>query len=134
MPSRRIHGITPEIEDRLSEEGITDAYALAMAEPMKLYRNTAFDQRQILSWIDEALLVVFFPDDWDDVRKADVSGVIDLATRFSRVRHSDPQEGDEFDVLAKRIAKPACPRRFSGTSRRCSTTTPRWSSCGPSIR
>lgn len=103
----QIHGITPEIEDRLSEEGITDAYALAMAEPMKLYRNTAFDQRQILSWIDEALLVVFFPDDWDDVRKADVSGVIDLATRFSRVRHSDPQEGDEFDVLAKRIAKPS---------------------------
>ena len=45
IPLTEIHGITTDIEDRLGEEGIEDAAALAMAEPMKLYRNTAFDKR-----------------------------------------------------------------------------------------
>jgi hypothetical protein len=101
----QIRGITPEIEDRLAEEGITDATTLAMAAPMKLYRNTAFDQRQILSWMDEAMLTVFFPDDWQDIRRADVSGAIDLAARYGRVKRRAPVEGDAFDILAKRIGK-----------------------------
>jgi hypothetical protein len=43
-----VRGITPEIEERLAEEAILDAAALAMANPHRLLRNTPFHERQIL--------------------------------------------------------------------------------------
>ena len=94
----RVRGITADIEERLSEEGITDAHVLAMAEPLKLFRNTAFDRRQILSWIDEALLATFLPRDWEDLRAAGITGAIDLAVCS--------KNGSDFGELAKRVGRP----------------------------
>jgi hypothetical protein len=79
VPLQRIRGVTVEIEDRLFEEGIGDAYQLAMANPVRLQKNAPFDPRQILSWIDESLLYTALPDHVDALQKAGVSGAIDLA-------------------------------------------------------
>lgn len=79
IPLNKIRGISPQIEERLSEEGITDVDALAAAEPARLLRNTSFDMRQILSWIDEAILIVTLPKHWEALEEEGITGAIDLA-------------------------------------------------------
>jgi hypothetical protein len=80
LPLGEIRGIGPEIDERLAEENIRDVYALAMADPLRLYRNTAFDKRQVLAWMDEALLLTFCPEHARDLQKAGISGAIDLGS------------------------------------------------------
>jgi len=79
VPLTQVRGITPDIEERLGEEGIYDVATLAMADPLVLFRNTSFDLRQIVSWMDEALLIHFLPEGWEPLQKAGISGAIDLA-------------------------------------------------------
>jgi len=79
VPLSQIRGIGPQIEDRLSEEGIDDVNALASAEPVRLFRNTSFDLRQILTWIDEAILMVTLPRHWQALEEEGITGAIDLA-------------------------------------------------------
>ena len=75
----QVRGITPDIEERLGEEGIYDATTLAMADPVRLFRNTSFELRQILWWMDEALLILFVPEAWAGLQKNGLTGAIDLA-------------------------------------------------------
>jgi len=106
VPLTELRGITSEIEERLSEEGITEATGLAMTDPLKLYRNTAYDKRQILTWMDEALLVAFFPTSWKALREADVTGAISLAVQYGVVRKLEPTKAAEaFGPLADRLGK-----------------------------
>jgi hypothetical protein len=79
IPLSQVRGIGPQIEERLSEEGIDDVNALASAEPIRLLRNTSFDLRQILSWIDEAILIVTLPRSWQALEDEGITGAIDLA-------------------------------------------------------
>lgn len=78
-PLSQVRGITPDIEERLGEEGIYDATTLAMADPVRLFRNTSFELRQILWWMDEALLILFVPEAWAGLQKNGLTGAIDLA-------------------------------------------------------
>lgn len=80
MPLTRVRGISPQIEERLSEEGIIDVNSLAEAEPIRLVRNTSFDMRQILSWIDEAILIETLPKGWEAIEEQGITGAIDLAS------------------------------------------------------
>jgi hypothetical protein len=80
IPLTQIRGISSQIEERLSEEGIDDANALAAAEPIRLFRNTSFDFRQILTWIDEAILIVTLPRGWQGLEEEGITGAIDLAS------------------------------------------------------
>lgn len=75
---RRIRGITHEVEERLIEEGVTDVTNLANANPQRLRRNTRFDKRQIMSWIDEALLMTYLPGAWPALEADGITGAIDL--------------------------------------------------------
>jgi hypothetical protein len=79
IPLGYIGGITPEVEERLREEGISDVYALSMADPHRLLRNTPFNKKEILDWIDQAMLIRSLPAHWEKLMEAGVSGAIDLA-------------------------------------------------------
>jgi hypothetical protein len=79
IPLSSLRGIGPQTEERLGEEGIDDVNALASAEPIRLLRSTSFDLRQILSWIDEAILVVTLPRSWQALEEEGITGAIDLA-------------------------------------------------------
>lgn len=79
IPLGMVRGMTMEIQDRFAEEGISDVVGLAMADPHKLLRNTSFDRRQILSLIDNALLINALPKNWDKLEEAGITGAIDLA-------------------------------------------------------
>jgi len=78
-PLNQVRGITPDVEDRLAEEGVDDTSSLAMASPMRLVRNTPFDKRQLLAWIDEAMLIETLRDNWRALEGEGITGAIDLA-------------------------------------------------------
>jgi hypothetical protein len=78
-PLSQVRGITIDIEERLSEEGIYDAATLAMADPLRLFRNSSFELRQILWWMDEALLILFLPKAWTALQENGITGAIDFA-------------------------------------------------------
>ncbi|WP_309892735.1 hypothetical protein [Archangium sp.] len=78
VPLTMIRGITPQIEERLHEEGIQDVVGMAMADPLRLQRNTNFDKHQILGWIDSALLAQALPEGWEDLEKKGLRGARDL--------------------------------------------------------
>jgi hypothetical protein len=90
IPLSQVRGIGPSIEDRLSEEGIEDVNSLASAEPVRLYRNTSFDLRQILNWIDEAILIVTLPRNWQTLEEEGITGAIDLAW-YQRYLEPEPE-------------------------------------------
>jgi hypothetical protein len=102
IPLQTIRGITPEIEDRLIEEGITDGFMLAMANPIRLRRNTPYDERQILAWIDEGLLYAQVPDHAAALQKEGVTGAIDLAYYWEMEEGGQPAL-TKINALADRV-------------------------------
>lgn len=80
VPITQAAGVTQEVADRLVEEGILDLHGLAMADPLRLIRNTNFDRREIVSWIDEAILIDMFPDHWKAFEHEGINGAIDLVS------------------------------------------------------
>jgi len=103
IPLSQIRGIGPQIEERLGEEGISDVNSLAAAEPVRLVRNTSFDMRQILSWIDEAILIVTLPRSWGALEEEGITGAIDLAWYYDKL--IDPATGLVRADLPNEITK-----------------------------
>jgi len=79
IPLALVRGILPDTELRLEEEGILDAATLAMSDPLRLMRATNFDKRQILAWIDEAILISTLETYWEALEQQGITGAIDLA-------------------------------------------------------
>jgi hypothetical protein len=102
IPLQSIRGISQRIEDRLFEEGITDGYLLAMANPIRLHRNTPYDVQQIVAWCDECLLYALVPEYADALQKDGISGAIDLAYYWEMGPNGAPAL-DRIEALAKRI-------------------------------
>jgi hypothetical protein len=102
IPLQSIRGINQRIEDRLFEEGITDGYMLAMAHPIRLYRNTPYDLRQILCWIDECLLYAQIPEYAEAIQKEGICGAIDLAYHWEMGPNQTPADA-VIAQLAERI-------------------------------
>lgn len=100
IPLTVIRGITPHIEERLSEEGIYDAVGMAMADPMRLQRNTNFDKHQILAWIDAALLVHALPESWEALERKGIRGARDLVWY---TYETGPEADHGFKQLASEV-------------------------------
>ncbi len=108
IPLTKIRGISPQIEERLGEEGILDVHSLAAAEPIRLVRNTSFDLRQILSWIDEGMLVVTLPKSWEALEEEGITGAIDLAWYQEQLLYPDDERQkkeiiNEIEKLAEKV-------------------------------
>ena len=111
VPLSQIRGIGPQIEERLGEEGICDVNSLASAEPVRLVRNTSFDMRQILTWIDEAILIVTLPRSWEALEDAGITGAIDLAWYLNKV--IDMETGQVVNPLPQEISDLAATAKLS---------------------
>jgi hypothetical protein len=98
MPLAMIRGITPPIEERLQEEGIHDVVGMAMADPLRLQRNTNFDKHQILGWIDSAMLAQALPEAWVDLEKKGLRGARDLVWYVTGAVEA---KAEGFEGLAK---------------------------------
>jgi hypothetical protein len=79
QPLTILRGVGPDVEERLEEEGIHDVSSLAYSSPHQLMRATTFAPRQIVDWVDEALLMATLPDHWQALEKVGVTGAMDLA-------------------------------------------------------
>jgi len=119
IPLSKIRGISPQIEERLGEEGILDVNSLASAEPVRLVRNTSFDMRQILSWIDEAILIVTLPRSWEGLEEEGITGAIDLAWYYNKV--IDPQTRSVREPLPPQILKLAAKAKLDDPANLVST-------------
>jgi hypothetical protein len=90
----QIRGINEVIEDRLSEEDVYDVYNLSMANPIRLALDTPYDVRQIAGWIDEALLMLYFPQQaWQSLENQGITGATDLVylgTIIKDMRAAEP--------------------------------------------
>ncbi len=96
-PLGMIRGITPQIEERLAEEGVHDVVGMAMADPLRLQRGTNFDKHQILGWIDMAILAHALPESWQYLEKKGLRGARDLTWYVS-----EPTQ-DKVEGLAKLV-------------------------------
>ena len=79
LPLVTLRGVGPDVAARLEEEGIHDVSSLAYASPHQLIRTTTYAPRQIVDWIDEALLIATVPAQWEALEKAGITGALDLA-------------------------------------------------------
>ncbi|HLL06810.1 MAG TPA: hypothetical protein VK539_39920 [Myxococcaceae bacterium] len=122
VPLAMIRGITPQIEERLGEEGVQDVVGLAMADPLRLQRGTNFDKHQILGWIDMAILAHALPESWQDLEKKGLRGARDL-TWYVTEATPEKEAGlaklasEELDVVvlknvAQRLAQDAQAQRI----------------------
>jgi hypothetical protein len=97
LPLIMLRGVSPDVEARLEEEGIRGVSALAYASPHQLMRATTYSARQIVDWIDEALLIATVPSHWELLEKAGVTGAMDLAWYETR-RESIKTLADEIKM------------------------------------
>lgn len=81
-PLTNLRGISPELAARLREENIDDVSALAYADPIRLVQSLPYDLRQVVDWIDEALLATILPKHYDALLDRGSTGAIDLAWRW----------------------------------------------------
>lgn len=111
IPLSQIRGITPEIEERLAESGIYDIHTLAYADPLALMSSTPFKRRQIIHWMDEALLQIVCPDSWQSLERAGITGAIDLAYcnyqngAIARLAEITNQKAVALEAVSARLAE-----------------------------
>ena len=98
LPLSQVRGMTKEAQDRLDEEGIDDACQLAMADPYRLIRNTSFDKRQILHFIDCALLMLHVPEAFAALDRRGVTGAMSLVWYVAK-----PERKAALEALAKDV-------------------------------
>lgn len=104
LPAVQVAGVTPEIAERLEEEGISDVHGLAMADPLRLIRNTNFDRREIVSWIDEAILIDVFPEHWKEFEREGITGAVDLVSLVYSPPYKQYKADTESTMKADRDA------------------------------
>jgi hypothetical protein len=101
LPLTSVQGISRDNQERLAEEGIDDASQLAMADPYRLLRNTSYDKRQIISWMDRALLMTRLPEGYSALERRGVTGAMALVWYVEEEKDkSDTTRQDAFKVLA----------------------------------
>jgi hypothetical protein len=78
LPLNMIEGVHTYDRARLAELGIIDAQNLANANFIELVVRTAFNPGQIIDWIGQAKLYIYFKDDVALLRKHQIRTVFDM--------------------------------------------------------
>jgi len=77
-PLEMLEGVESHDVLRLEELGIDSCYDLAMADFVPLLLKTPYSARQLIDWILQAKLCVYFGDTVKDLRRIGIRTVIDL--------------------------------------------------------
>ncbi|MEP5763773.1 MAG: hypothetical protein ABJ308_04235 [Halieaceae bacterium] len=91
LPLEMIEGITMYDVVRLQELGMDTCYELANADYIPLMCKTPYGARQLLDWMLQAKLCVYFADGVKDLREHGIRTVVELTTLSE----------DELEALAK---------------------------------
>lgn len=102
----RLSGIGPEEAARLAEEGIRDVHGLACVDPVRLMRDTRFDNWQILSWVDRALLAYWVEENvWQELLRRGFQRATDLCGRPDGEPARPVLDVGEGDAILEEIHK-----------------------------
>ncbi len=91
-PLEMIEGIETYDVLRLEELGIDSCYDLAAADFVPLLLKTAYSARQLIDWILQAKLCVYFGDSVKDLRRIGIRTVLDLEALSAQAIESLPAE------------------------------------------
>jgi len=88
----RIQGLTPEIIERLEEEGVTSSEHLAYSDPVRLLLRTNIPWVILIDLIDQALLFNYVGDRVTQLRPMGVRGSIEMAAIAQYLDKGDAEE------------------------------------------
>jgi hypothetical protein len=94
FPLSDLDGLTVWDQARLLEEGIEDVHALATANLVDLLLGTRVPVNTLIDWVDQALLCLSVPDEWDDRRPRDDLRMFGIRTATDLIRVWDGTRPD----------------------------------------
>jgi len=109
LPITQLSGVTPNIAERLAEEGLTSVDAVAAADPVRLLRATRYDKRLIVDWIDSAMLMQALPKDWEKLQRVGISKATELAALAPTRVAQPPPAAAITTAPAAELAEPQLP-------------------------
>ena len=92
MPLEMIEGLESHDSLRMEELGIDSCYDLATADFVPLLLKTPYSARQLIDWILQAKLCVYFGDTVKDLRRLGIRTLIDLESMTPAELDSLPAE------------------------------------------
>jgi len=99
----QLPGITPNIAERLAEEGLTSVEGVAGADPVRLLRSTSYDKSLIVDWVDTAMLMQALPKDWEKLQAVGLSKATELAA-LAPTQLAQPAAPDSPRLPVDRLA------------------------------
>jgi hypothetical protein len=92
MPLEMIEGVESHDTLRMEELGIDSCYDLATADFVPLLLKTPYSARQLIDWILQAKLCVYFGDTVKDLRRIGIRTLVDLESMTPPELESLPAE------------------------------------------
>lgn len=114
-PLEMIEGVETHDVMRLDELGIDTCYDLASADFVPLLLRTPYSARQLIDWILQAKLCVYFGDDVKELRRFGIKTVVDLDALTPQEIDTLP---DETRVTANVLVRAVASVRTSAELRR----------------
>jgi hypothetical protein len=122
LPLSLVQGIGVDEAERWAEEGIKDVHALGCAEPVRLMRDTRFDNWRIISWIDQAIVISTVPEPiWRALIRRGFQGATDLGPLVVPRRPKDKTKEDDDK---RRLGRGSLPPSSSEAPREMGATSP----------
>jgi hypothetical protein len=100
-----LQGMTADIIDRMSDEGIDSTATLAYADPMKLFLKTDIEWVVIIDIIDQALLFNYVGEKLESLRPTGIRGSIELAVIYERLVNGDKADVTQATELTRLLAQ-----------------------------
>ena len=100
----KIQGMTKDMIENLSSEGILSAAHLAAADPIKLLVRTNIEWKLILDVIDQSILFNYLEDKLTALRALGIRGAIELAVIDTRLDNTDAEVQESTKALVTQIA------------------------------
>jgi hypothetical protein len=88
----KIQGLTPEMIERLEEEGIVSTVHLAYSDPIKLLLRTNIPWVILIDVADQALLFNYVGERVSELRSMGIRGSIEMAAIAQRLSEEDDEE------------------------------------------
>lgn len=101
----QLQGATPEVIERLAEEGIRSAQHLALANPMRFLLKTNFDWTTILDMMDQAMLFVYVGERIAQLRPIAVRSAIEVVEIGEMLDSEDPGVRGRGEALVSLLAQ-----------------------------
>jgi hypothetical protein len=101
---QNIQGITPSVAERLLEEGIDSAEALAYTDPLKLLLRTNLQFKVILDLIDQAFLYIYVGASIQKLREVGIRSATDLTDIGILLLSEDTSDQELGQAMLQAIA------------------------------